>query len=97
MEHTKKSANEDPVQEIPVTEIDEAVKANNVEAEVETAKPEDKESKDESSSEEEEKEDEASKAMWGKIEVVLKENYLTAFQMLACKKFIKDKVGNPKD
>lgn len=33
--------------------------------------------------------------MWDKIEEILKEYYLGNFQKLACKKFIKDKVGNP--
>lgn len=35
--------------------------------------------------------------MWVKIDALLKEYYLTAFQTLACKKFIKDKVANPED
>ena len=35
------------------------------------------------------------KAMWGKIDEILKEYYLSKFQTLACKKFIKDKVGKP--
>ena len=33
--------------------------------------------------------------MWAKIEEILKEYYLGNFQKLACKKFIKDRVGNP--
>ena len=50
-----------------------------------------------SSSSEEEKEDSdtATAAMWKKIDEILKEYYLSNFQKLACKKFIKDKVGNP--
>ena len=31
------------------------------------------------------------------IDDLLKEHYLTPFQTVACKKFIKDKVGNPND
>ena len=37
------------------------------------------------------------KDIWDKIDVLLKEYYLTAFQTLAAKKFIKDKVANPED
>ena len=33
--------------------------------------------------------------MWEKIDAILKDYYLSCFQTLACKKFIKDKVGNP--
>ena len=50
-----------------------------------------------SESSEEEKEDPATAAMWGKIDEILKEYYLSNFQKLACKKFIKDKVGNPEN
>ena len=50
-----------------------------------------------SSSDEEPKLSEEQTVMWDKIEVLLKEYYLTAFQTLACKKFIKDKVANPED
>ena len=35
--------------------------------------------------------------MWKKIDEILAEYYLTKFQTLACKKFIKDKVGNPEN
>ena len=35
--------------------------------------------------------------MWEKIEEILKDYYLSKFQTLACKKFIKDKVGNPEN
>jgi hypothetical protein len=45
---------------------------------------------------EEEKMDEAQVNLWGKIDEVLKEYLLNAFQKLAVKKFIKDKVGDPK-
>ena len=38
--------------------------------------------------------DPATKAMWAKIDEILKEYYLSNFQKLACKKFIKDKVGD---
>jgi hypothetical protein len=41
--------------------------------------------------------DEEQTKMWSKIDDLLKEYYLTAFQTLACKKFIKDKVANPED
>ena len=41
--------------------------------------------------------DEAQEALWKKIETLLAEYYLSSFQKLACKKFIKVKVGNPKD
>jgi len=33
--------------------------------------------------------------MWDKIDTVLKDYYLSPFAMVACKKFIKDKVANP--
>jgi hypothetical protein len=39
--------------------------------------------------------DEAQVAMWAKIDKVLEEYFLSAFQTLAIKKFIKDKVANP--
>jgi hypothetical protein len=35
--------------------------------------------------------------MWAKIDSLLAEYYLTPFQTLACKKFLKDKVANPED
>lgn len=35
--------------------------------------------------------------LWTKIEDLLKDYHLNAFSLLACKKFIKDKVGNPKN
>jgi hypothetical protein len=35
--------------------------------------------------------------LWEKINGVLKEYHLTAFQKLACQKFIKDKIGNQND
>lgn len=41
--------------------------------------------------------DPATAAMWEKIDTILKEYYLSNFQTLACKKFIKDKVGNPEN
>ena len=50
-----------------------------------------------SDSDEEEKLSDAEKQLWEKIDGVLKEYHLTAFQQLAARKFIKDKVGNPKD
>ena len=37
------------------------------------------------------------KRMWAKIDELLGEYYLTPFQALACKKFMKEKVANPKD
>ena len=37
------------------------------------------------------------KMLWGKIDEVLKEYHLSNFQKVAVQKFIKDKVGNPKD
>lgn len=40
---------------------------------------------------------EEQKVMWGKIDDVLKTYYLSPFQLLACKKFLKDKVANPDD
>jgi hypothetical protein len=40
--------------------------------------------------------DEAQVKLWGKIDEVLKDYLLNGFQKLAVKKFIKDKVGNPK-
>ena len=49
------------------------------------------------SSEEEVVQDPEQQKMWSKIDDLLKEYYLTAFQTLACKKFIKDKVANPED
>lgn len=52
--------------------------------------------KDESSSEEEVM-DKDQQVMWERIEKVLEEYYLSPFQILACKKFIKDKIGNPND
>ena len=33
--------------------------------------------------------------MWAKIDEILKDYYLSSFAKVACKKFIKDKVGNP--
>jgi len=33
--------------------------------------------------------------LWNKIEEVLKDYHLNSFSLVACKKFIKDKVGNP--
>ena len=53
------------------------------------------EEKEQSSSEEEVSPEEAQ--LWEKIGEVLKEFHLTSFQTLATRKFIKDKVGNPKD
>jgi len=50
--------------------------------------------KDESSSEEEEKLTEAEQKLKDKIGEILAEYYLSGFQTLAAKKFIKDKVGN---
>ena len=50
-----------------------------------------------SDSDEEEVLTDAEKALWEKINEVLKEYHLSAFQALAARKFIKDKVGNPKD
>ena len=47
------------------------------------------------SSEEEKEEDPATVAMWAKIDEILKDYYLSSFAKVACKKFIKDKVGNP--
>ena len=41
--------------------------------------------------------DEAEKSLWSKIEGVLKEYHLNGFQKMACKKFIKDKVGDQKN
>ena len=35
--------------------------------------------------------------LWGKIKDVLKDYHLTEFQKVACRKFIKDKVGNPEN
>lgn len=49
------------------------------------------------SSDDEEVLTEEQAAMWGKIDSWLKEFYLTPFQMVACKKFLKDKVANPDD
>ena len=49
------------------------------------------------SDEEEEPMSKEEKALWDKINAVLKEYHLTSFQALAVRKFIKDKVGNPKD
>ena len=49
------------------------------------------------SSEEEKEEDPATAAMWAKIDEILKDYYLTSFATVACKKFIKDKVGNPQN
>lgn len=49
---------------------------------------------DDSSEEEKEEVDPATAAMWAKIDSILKEYYLSNFQTLACKKFIKDKVGD---
>ena len=40
---------------------------------------------------------EGEQKMWDKINEVLKEYHLTAFQALAVRKFIKDKVANPDD
>ena len=45
-------------------------------------------------SDEEEEMTPVEKKMWDKIEEILKSYYLSAFQALAAKKFIKDKVGN---
>ena len=39
--------------------------------------------------------DEAQTKLWSKIDEVLKDYHLNSFQKVACKKFIKDKVGNP--
>ena len=52
---------------------------------------------DSSSEEEKEDADPATAAMWRKIDEILKDYYLSNFQTLACKKFIKDKVGNPEN
>ena len=49
------------------------------------------------SSEEEKEEDPATIAMWAKIDEILKDYYLSSFAKVACKKFIKDKVGNPQN
>ena len=49
------------------------------------------------SSEGEEKISEQQQQLWNKIEKLLEEYYLSAFQKLACKKFIQDKVANPDD
>lgn len=40
---------------------------------------------------------EPEKKLWDKIEDVLKDYHLNGFQKIACKKFIKDKVGNPEN
>jgi len=50
-----------------------------------------------SDSDSEEELSEAEKKLWDKINEVLKEYHLSAFQALAARKFIKDKVGNHKD
>ena len=39
--------------------------------------------------------DESQAKLWNKIEELLKDYHLNGFQKVACKKFIKDKVGNP--
>ena len=49
------------------------------------------------SSDEEDKMDEDQVKLWSKIDEVLKDYHLTQFQKVACRKFIKDKVGNPKN
>ena len=49
------------------------------------------------SSDEEEVLTEEQVKMWDKIDAWLKEFYLTPFQTVACKKFLKDKVANPDD
>ena len=41
--------------------------------------------------------DQAEAKLWEKINEVLKDYHLNEFQKLACRKFIKDKVGNPKN
>jgi aspartate beta-hydroxylase len=38
---------------------------------------------------------EAETSLWNKIDLLLKDYHLNNFQKVACKKFIKDKVGNP--
>lgn len=53
-----------------------------------------KQKQEDSSDEDEEKLTPAEAKMWEKIDEVLKDYYLSAFQTLAAKKFIKDKVGN---
>ena len=51
----------------------------------------------ESDSDEEEKIDEDQEKLWKKIDDLLKDYHLTSFSKVACKKFIKDKVGNPEN
>lgn len=43
----------------------------------------------------EEKVDESEQKLWVKINDILKEYHLSEFQKVACRKFIKDKIGNP--
>ena len=50
-----------------------------------------------SDSEGEEKMDPAQEQLWKKIDAMLREYYLSSFSLMACKKFIKDKVGNSED
>lgn len=49
------------------------------------------------SSDEEDKMTDDEKVLWDKINVVLKEYHLNAFQALAVRKFIKTKVADPND
>ncbi len=41
--------------------------------------------------------DEAESKLWVKIDEVLKDYHLSEFQKVACRKFIKDRVGNPEN
>lgn len=50
-----------------------------------------------SSDDEEDKMSESESKLWNKIEELLRDYHLNSFSKLACKKFIKDKVGDPKN
>ena len=94
-ENLTANENQSPNMEEKTDEKKEANQPTQVEK---VAPEESKEKKEsESSSEEEEKLTPAEQKLQDKIGEILAEYYLSGFQTLAAKKFIKDKVGNPKN
>ena len=88
-ENQSPNMDEKPMDKPKVDEGEHVEKTEVAQEESKQQKPE-----SESSSEEEEKLTPAEQKLQDKIGEILKEYYLSGFQTLAAKKFIKDKVGN---